>query len=124
MLGERPDGTIVKLTKDCGCTCHNGPHWAYMDHLSHEINRDLLREEGRTVEQRYYARLGFITEEIARLDTKAAAFRAAGIVRMIPESSDELTDIQRARIAPPKPPEVSPYLGKATEVRMRAREAL
>ena len=123
MLGERPDGTVVKLEKGCECTCHNEPHWAYTDRLWRDRNRDLLREEGRTPDQRYYAALALPREEIVRLDAKTRAFRAAGIVRMIPEPSDDLTDIQRAKLAPPKPPESSPYLDDATEVRMKARKA-
>lgn len=123
MLGERPDGTLVKLEKGCGCICHNEPHWAYVDRLWREKNRELLREEGRTLEQRYYGALGFPKEELARLAAKAGAFRAAGIVRMIHEPSDELTDIQRAKLAPPKPPEISPYVDEVTEVRMKARKA-
>ena len=123
MLGERPDGTVVKLEKGCECICHNEPHWAYIDRLWRDRNRDLLREDGRTLEQQYLGALGYRKEEIARLDAKARAFRAAGIVRMIPEPSDELNDIQRARLAPPRPPEISPYVDEATEIRMKARKA-
>lgn len=123
MLGETPDGRIVKLKKGCECVCHNEPHWVYMDLYWKDRNRDLLREEGRTIEQQYFGALAYQKEEIARLDSLAASFRAAGIVRLVPEACDELTDIQRQRLAPPKKPEISPYVNHATEVRKKARAA-
>jgi len=127
MLGERSDGTLIKLPKGCDCICHNEPHFAYMDKLVHENNRCLMNSAA-----------GFAKEEIARLDIKTAAFKSLGIIRIIPEESDELTDIQRAtckkhwaereeywaNLTGTKQPEISPYLDDKTEVRMKAREAL
>jgi hypothetical protein len=127
MLGELPDGTLIKLPKGCECICHNEPHWAYMDNLVHSNNRKLMH----TVS-------GFATEEIVRLAEKSANFKRLGIVRIISEPSDELTDIQRAKcekhwaeraeywanMTGTKQQDHSPYLNDKTEVRMKAREAL
>ena len=123
MLGETPDGRMVKLEKGCDCACHNDPHWVYMDRLWSARNRDGLRTEGKTIEQQYFGVLGCQKEEIARLDSKAAAMRSAGVVRIVPEDCDELTDIQRQRLVPPKQAEISPYVNRATEVRKKARAA-
>jgi len=131
MLGELPDGTTIKLQKGCECICHNEPHWAYIDKLVHENNRKLISYGS-------LGAFGFAKEEIARLHEKAAAFRSLGIVRMIPELGDELTEIQRAkyerhcadrakywaRMTGTEQQEHSPYLDDKTEVRMKAREAL
>lgn len=138
MLGELQDGTFIKLPKGCECICHNEPHWAYMDKLTHENNRKLMSAEGKTLEQQYYGALGFAKEETARLAEKTANFKRLGIVRIIPETSDELTDIQRAKcerhwaeraeywanMTGTKHQDYSPYLDDKTEVRMKAREAL
>lgn len=123
MLGETPDGRMVKLKKGCECANHNDPHWVYMDRFWKNKNLDLLREEGKTIEQQYFGHLGYQKEEIARLDSLAASFRAAGIVRLVPEACDELTDIQRQRLAPPNKPEISSYVNHSTEVRKKARAA-
>lgn len=61
-----------------------------------------------------------------------AQFDRLGIVRLIAEESDQLTDIETRHIHkqwrslyPKTPePEISPYLGKQTETRIKAREAL
>ena len=29
MFGERSDGSIVELEKDCDCRGHDGPHWLF-----------------------------------------------------------------------------------------------
>lgn len=86
MIGERQDGTRFTLEKDCNCASHDGPHWIYMDRLWRDKNKALLDPAGKTLSQCYFGTLGFATEEAARLDAKAAAFRSYGIVRIIEEA--------------------------------------
>lgn len=131
MLGELLDGTKTRLPKGCVCCDHNVPHWVHMDRLWRARNRELTSGEGKTQEQHYYGLMGAAKEEDARLRSKEAAFRAAGIVRLIDEPCDELTDIQRTRLSQraadlrgPELPAPSPYLDEATRVRVEAREAV
>lgn len=129
MLGKLPDGTLIQLKKGCGCIDHNVPHWVHVDQLWRDSNRKLMSADGKTAVQHYYGLQGFAIEEAARLQAKLADFRANGIVELVSEPSDELTEIQRVKIArhyadlcAPEPEPESPYLDDKTRVRMEARE--
>lgn len=93
MKAETASGEIVTLQKECACITHNDPHWIYMDRLDRERNRKLL-ESGT-----FLALMGMAIEEKTRLAEKRHHFERLGIVRVIPEPADELTDIQKAELA-------------------------
>jgi hypothetical protein len=95
---ELTTGEIVMLIKDCNCCTHNDPHWTYMDRVSRALNRKLLDPEGKTPEQRYYGAIGCAKEDLVRVQAKIREMKQRGIVRLIPEESDEPTDEQRAQL--------------------------
>lgn len=98
MKAELTTGEIVTLEKDCNCCTHNDPHWTYMDRVSREINRKLLDPKGKTAEQRYYGAIGCAKEDLVRVEAKLREMKSRGIVRLIPEASDEPTDEQRLQL--------------------------
>lgn len=130
MKAELVSGEIIILEKGCNCIVHNEPHWVYADKVHHDLNRKLIDPVGKDAAQKYYGYLGFAKEEAARLQMKASAFGSRGIVRLIPEESDELTEIQRQKIKqhfedmrPPEPEQVpNQYLDRETQVRIEAKE--
>jgi hypothetical protein len=132
MKAELASGEIITLKKGCECAVHNEPHWVYMDRVSRELSRKLIDPEGKTAEQRYYGLLGRAKEEAARLDQKLRMMNSLGIVRLIAEPSDELTDIQRQQIKqnyesmlPKAPAPIAPeFLDRETQVRIEAKERL
>ncbi|WP_296652780.1 hypothetical protein [Paraburkholderia sp.] len=98
MKAELTTGEIVTLPKDCNCSTHNDPHWTYMDRVTRAINRELLDPTDKTPEQRYYGAIGFAKEDLVRVEAKLRDMQQRGIVRLIPEASDEPTDEQRAQL--------------------------
>ncbi len=98
MKAELATGEIVTLPKDCNCCTHNDPHWTYMDRVSRALNRKLLDPTDKTPEQRHYGAMGFAKEDLVRVETKLREMKLRGIVRLIPEDSDEPTDEQRAQL--------------------------
>ena len=132
MKAELITGEIVTLEKECNCINHNEPHWVHMDRVHRERNRELLNPDGKSPEQRYYVVMGIAKEEIARLDEKMSNFKRLGIARLIPESTDELSDIQRQHLKqhyenmlPPELSKPAPeYLDQKTQIRIEAKERL
>ena len=55
---------LTDLPKDCGCTCHNGPHWLYIDELQFTLNLQILEKGGQL------ALYGFAIVEATRLADK------------------------------------------------------
>jgi len=98
MKAELASGEIVTLPKDCNCVTHNDPHWTYMDRVSRALNRKLLDPTDKTPEQRYYGAMGCAKEDLVRVEAKLREMKQRGIVRLIPEASDEPTDEQRAQL--------------------------
>lgn len=94
MKAELASGEIVTLPKDCNCVTHNDPHWTYMDRLSRKLNRSNVYEADGTMKRSLFALHGFAIEEEARCAQKIRDMRSRGIVRLIPEESDEMTDEQ------------------------------
>lgn len=93
MKAELKSGEIITLAKECECVTHNDPHWIYMDRLDHERNRWPLTQPQPT----FLGLIGMASEEVTRLAEKRRNFERLGIVRVIPEASDELTEVQRER---------------------------
>jgi len=98
MKAELATGEIVTLSRDCNCCTHNDPHWTYMDRVTRSINRKLLDPTDKTPEQRYYGAIGFAKEDLVRVETKIREMKLRGIVRLIPEESDEPTAEQREQL--------------------------
>ncbi|HIC7209371.1 hypothetical protein [Burkholderia stabilis] len=69
-----------------------------MDRVSRALNRKLLDPTDKTPEQRHYGAMGFAKEDLVRVETKLREMKLRGIVRLIPEDSDEPTDEQRAQL--------------------------
>jgi hypothetical protein len=142
MKAELKSGEIVTLEKDCNCVTHNDPHWTYADRVARKLNREMFYAEGKTPEQRYCAVCGMAIEEPARLQQKIRDMERRGIVRLIPEESDEMTDIQRVQLehnrqdalrgleaklpAPVKSPDAAriDHINARDEVREKAKAAL
>lgn len=91
MKAELSSGEIVTLLKDCNCVTHNDPHWTYMDRVSRSLNRALVYEPDGTMKRSLFALHGFAIEEEARCAQKIRDMQRHGIVRLIPEESDEMT---------------------------------
>jgi hypothetical protein len=98
MKAELANGEIVTLEKDCNCVTHNDPHWTYMDRVSRNLNRRIAYEADGTLKRDFFALYGFAIEEQARCDQKIRDMQRRGIVRLIHEESDEMTDIQRVQL--------------------------
>lgn len=71
------DGSIVELSKDCGCITHEGPHWIHADDLYREANK-LLSSACTQL-----ASAGFAIEEQVRLQLKLQIMNAKGIVEVL-----------------------------------------
>lgn len=71
------DGSIVELSKDCGCITHEGPHWIHADDLYREANKLLSSACTRLVSA------GFAIEEQVRLQSKLQIMNAKGIVEVL-----------------------------------------
>lgn len=151
MKAELTTGEVVALPKECGCMTHHEPHWVHMWHLDRDMTLGRIKpllEKMDAIKAAAEARGGtvpfseFITFEQAKLAVSAYAgemsriydgalreFKQRGIARLIAEEGDKPTDIELQRTREyiktllPAEPEVSPYLDKKTEVRMKAREA-
>jgi len=99
--------------------------------------------EGRAVDGKAASSKDFFDYEILKLAFHQAAgemariygdairdFQQRGIVRLIEEESDKLTEIDRQRIRDrvksmlPPEPEITPYLNEETKVRRKAKEML
>lgn len=82
------NGERVLLAKDCDCADHEGPHWLYANDKWREANVKLEEiAAGADVEKAYYARLGVISEESARLDARLRAFVVRGIACVFHEEA-------------------------------------
>jgi hypothetical protein len=132
MKAELLTGEIVTLEKGCNCITHNEPHWVHMDTAWRESNRKMLDPTGKDAMQQYFGAMGIAVEDLARLDQKLRMMKSLGINRLIPEASDELTDIQRQKmlnhfedLRPPEPKQTpAEYLDTKTQVRIEAKERL
>jgi hypothetical protein len=132
MKAELLTGEIVTLEKGCNCITHNEPHWVHMDTAWRNSNRKMLDPAGKDAMQQYLGTMGIAVDEEARLDQKLRMFKSLGITRLIPEPSDELTDIQRQKVLNhfedlrPSAPKQAPaeYLDTKTQVRIEAKERL
>lgn len=154
MRAEMVGGEIVTLPKGCGCAIHHEPHWVHMWRLNRDMTlariRPLLEkmdaikaEAGVNSGMVSFSQLidyeqaklavGAYAGDMARIYGDALAdFKRRGIVRLIEDDDDRLTELETQRIRDricamypvPQVPEISPYLGPQTEVRIKAREAL
>lgn len=132
MKAELTTGQVITLEKNCDCIDHNEPHWVHMDRVTHALNKKGLDPAGKDRFQQWLGTLGYAKEEEARLGEKLRMFNNLGIVRLIEEPSDELTDIQRQQIKQhyedlrPAEPKQLPheYLDRETQVRIEAKERL
>lgn len=68
-------GEVVRLSKECDCLTHTGPHWQHVDQLWKESNRRLLE----------LSPLGFAREESARLQELLHTFQTEGIAKLLTE---------------------------------------
>jgi len=136
LKAETAAGEIITLEKECTCITHNDPHWIYMDRLDRERNRKVL-EAGT-----FLALMRMAIEETTRLAEKRHHFERLGIVRVIAEPCDALTDAQKAELArrgaqyakeaaakleamkPPPPPEDARALAKRRVAVEKKAEAL
>lgn len=143
-------GETVVLPKGCDCLSHNEPHWVRMwradrDRTLAEI-RPLLEKMDSIQASAVGGKVSFsafIDFEQAKLavgayagdmtriyDSALAEFKRRGIARLIEEESDKLDDLQTQRIHSgwksllPPGPEITPYVNRQSEVRMKAMEAL
>ena len=82
MLAELKNGETVCLNKECNCFTHNEPHWVWLDNFEREQNKGLPVPE----------------KELARLDEKLRNMNRLGIVRLIREPSDDLSELQKEQI--------------------------
>lgn len=101
------------FAKDCGCPCHEGPHWLYMDELLHEMNqKHLERAREQDAAGNYYGAwltlVGHAQEELVRLREKRLMMERYKIDRI----PDEMIKLVRASMAS--------Y--RAKEQRKRARD--
>jgi hypothetical protein len=152
MRAELINGEIVALARECNCATHHEPHWVHMWRLDRDMILGRIRpllEKMDAIKATADASGGrvsfsdFIAHEQAKLAVSSYVgdmariygdalreFKVRGIARLIAEASDKPNDIelQRARdyikTLLPEEPEISPYLDKQTEVRMKAREAV
>lgn len=84
------NGERVLLTQDCDCVDHEGPHWLYANDKWREANKKLEEiAAGPDIEKAYYARLGLISEESARIDERLHAFNVRGITCVFYEEDRE-----------------------------------
>ncbi len=97
MTAKMKSGEIVTLAKDCGCINHNEPHWVYEDRLFREMNRKLLIPKEGQHHPSMMALHGFVIEDLARVQEKLRNMESRGIVELIDEPSDELTELQKRR---------------------------
>lgn len=91
MKAELTTGEIVPLEKDCECITHNGPHWVHMADFWRQKNRDMPVGNALCLGAK-------AQEELMRLDALRREFEQHGIVRLIREPSDELSELQRQRL--------------------------
>lgn len=152
MLAELVGGQIVRLPKECDCTTHHEPHWVHMWHLDRDMTLGRIKpliEKMDAIEAAANSNDGkvsfseLINFEQTKLAVNAYAgdmariyggalreFRQRGIARLVAEESDKppAIELQRAReyvkTLIPEEPEISPYLDKKTEVRMKAMQTL
>lgn len=114
MKAETESGEIITLPKECNCADHNEPHWVWMDKFT---DNDLIQRRKRlleiaekppeswTADERTSAMIAaFLMRQIAseqaeRLSNKLKNMKRLGIVRLIPEPSDSLNDLQKEKIA-------------------------
>jgi len=82
-------GRLVRLTKDCGCITHEGPHWLHTDRAYREANRKLVLDAFAKSPGIYGGVLGamrgFAGEERARLNAKLFAMKSRGISELFTE---------------------------------------
>lgn len=151
MKAELLSGEIVMLTKECDCITHREPHWVRMWRKSRDMTLSQIKPllgrmdaiESRTKGAGGVSFSDFIDHEQLKLAVGAYAgdmariygealgeFKRRGIARLIEEEDDKPNDLdlQRARAfirsRLPVEPEIVPYVDKATEVRVTARETL
>lgn len=152
MKAELTTGEVVTLPKGCDCAIHREPHWVHMWRLDRDMTlrqiRPLLEKmdsvkAAADVNGGAVAFSQFIEFEQAKLavsayagdmariyDSALAEFKRRGIARLIEEEADRLDEVSAQRISghwksllPPEP-EITPYVDKQTEVRMKARETI
>lgn len=92
MKVELKSGEIVTIEKDCECITHNGPHWVHMDRTWKKMNQEMPATSPLTLHARAEA-------EVRRLDEKGRMMKSLGIVRLIAEPCDELSNLQKERLA-------------------------
>lgn len=75
------DGSVIRLTKDCNCCNHDGPHFLYMD-AYWKSNNAVYAEEGRKKGSGLIIESA-AKEEVRRLQEKSRFFKDRGIVRLL-----------------------------------------
>jgi len=43
------DGRVIRLSKDCECVTHEGPHFLYMDRVSRDLNCQLFTDRPESI---------------------------------------------------------------------------
>jgi len=150
MKAEMTSGEIVALDKGCDCRTHRIPHWVHMWRSRRDYELGVIKgylERMDEIQQRNPGgRVSFgdwIDHQQLQLAVSAGAgemariygdalgeFKRRGIVRLIAEESDQLTELDHKRAQQflaatlPAEPEMTSYLDHAHEVRMTARDAL
>lgn len=150
MKARLKSGETVVLPKGCDCRNHNEPHWVYLWRMERDMTRrqidPLLGKMESIASTAVDGKISFsayIDYEQAKLAFAAYAgdmsriyanalreFEQRGIAELIEEESDRLNEVQAQRIRSalgamlPKEPEITPYVNKQSEVRMKAMEAL
>lgn len=75
------NGSIIRLTKDCNCRHHKGPHFLYMDSYW-KSNNAVYAEEGKKKGNPLIIESA-AKEEVRRLQEKSRFFKDRGIVRLL-----------------------------------------
>ena len=74
-------GKLVRLSKDCGCITHEGPHFLYADRTARALNIAPFLERPDGITQLTF--WGFAGEERSRLSNLGHALRINGIERLL-----------------------------------------
>ena len=105
MKARTESGEIITLPKECNCCTHNEPHWVWLDEFARKQNAESLADAMRLNDVGGWsaatvpALMKYAADaEVRRLNEKMQNMSRLGIVELIREPSDDLSELQQEGI--------------------------
>lgn len=111
-------GRVVKLSKECACRTHTGPHWLAADRDWRERNRSAITAKPESVTA--LTLYGFAGEESARLSSLGYAMQREGVSQLL--TADDVLALRAGGEAVEERAGIRPALRKALGLSLNAAE--